>query len=129
MRILRAVVHQQQDFRRADRVGQQVQQFLGGLINPMKVLEDHHQRLIEALAQQQPLDRVQRAALANLRVHLGEGINRFGNSEQSKQVRDGILEGTIERENFAVNLLAPRARIVFARDLEVRVQQVDDRQV
>jgi hypothetical protein len=42
---------EQQDLCGSDRIGQQVQQLLGLLIDSVEVFEDHHQRLIERFAQ------------------------------------------------------------------------------
>jgi hypothetical protein len=50
MRILGPVVDEQQEFRGTKRIREQVQQLLGLLVDPMQVLEDHHQRLIETFA-------------------------------------------------------------------------------
>ena len=55
------VIDQQQNLRGADRIGQQVEQLLRRVIDPVQVLEDHHQRLIERFAQQNPFDRLERA--------------------------------------------------------------------
>ena len=63
----------------------------------MQVLEDQHQRLVEALAQQDALDRLQRPAPFDLRIHLGERIFAFLNAEQRKQVRQRVFQRTIER--------------------------------
>ncbi len=51
MRILGPIVDQQQNFRGPNRVGQQIQQRLRLLVDPVQILEDHHQRLIDRLAQ------------------------------------------------------------------------------
>ena len=50
MAVLRTVVDQQQHARVGDAVGEQVEQRLGLGVDPMKVLEDHHQRVLQRLA-------------------------------------------------------------------------------
>src|ERR1700730_9023550 len=115
MRVLGTVVDQQQDFHSADRIGEQIQERLGFLVYPVQVLEDHHQRLIQRFTQQNTFDRVERASLANLRVHLRERalflhlmqifvetIERLlplavvlavlGNSQQGEQVRNCVFQ-------------------------------------
>ena len=51
----------------------------------MQVLEYHHQRLVEALAQEDALDASERAPLADLRVHLRERVVTLDDPEQPKR--------------------------------------------
>jgi hypothetical protein len=95
----------------------------------MQVLEDHHQRLIERLAQQYPLDSVECAPLAHLRVHLRQRIVAVGDAEQAEQVRQGIFEAAIERDHAACNLFTPLAAVVAGVDTEVAVQEIDHRKI
>ncbi len=129
MRILGTVVHQQQEFRGTDRIGQQVQQLLGLLVDPVEVLEDHHQRLIEALAQHDALDRVQRAPLLDLPVHLRQRIVALDDAEQTEQIGQRVFQTSIEREHASGYLLAALAFIVLGRNVEVVAQQIDHRQI
>jgi hypothetical protein len=46
MAVLGTIVYQQQDAPIGDTVGQQVEQPLGMLVDPVQVFEDHHQRLL-----------------------------------------------------------------------------------
>ena len=125
MRVLGAIVYQQQDFCGSDRVGEQVQESLRLLVDPMQVLEYHHQRLVEALAHEDALDGFQGAALANLRVHMRKRVVTFDDAEQRKEVRECVFERAIQREYPSVHLLTPGALIVIAGDLEVA--RVEDR--
>ena len=61
MPVLGAIVDQQQYRAFAMRVGQQVEQRLRLLVDPVQVLEDHDQRLIQAFTHDDALDRVERA--------------------------------------------------------------------
>ena len=92
MRVFGAVVDQQQDSGGADRIGQQIQERLGLFIDPVQVFENHHQRLIEALAQQDPFDRFERAPLPHLPIHLRQRIVALDDTEQAEQVRQRIFE-------------------------------------
>ena len=96
-----------------DRVGEQIQECLRPVVDPMQVFEDHYQRLVEALAQQDALDRVERAPLASLHLDLRDLTVLIAQAEQPVQVGECILERAIEREDLAVNLLAPRALVVL----------------
>ena len=67
------------------------------LVDPVQVLEDHHQRLVERLAQQDALDRIERAPLADLRVHLRQRIVALDDPEQREQIRQRVLQRAIQR--------------------------------
>ena len=69
MMVLRPIVDQQEDARTGYAVYEQVQKFLGLHIDPVQVLEDHHQRLLEALADDDAFDRIQRAPASYPRIH------------------------------------------------------------
>ena len=129
MRILGTVVHQQQNLRGPDRIGEQVQQLLGLLVDPVEVFEDHHQRLIETLAQDDAFDRFQRAPLSDLPVHLRQRIVALDDAKQTEQVRQWCLRAPIEREYASGDLLAPRSFIVLVRNPEIIAQQIDHRQI
>src|SRR5208337_3951779 len=122
MRILGTVVHQQQNPGVADRVGQQVQQRLRLLVDPMQVLEEDHQRLVERFTEDDPLDRVERPPLANLCIYSSErvlllldftqifvkaielllpltvGLATLDDTKQREQIREGVIERAIERK-------------------------------
>ena len=118
MAVLRTIVHEQQHARTGDAVGEQVEQRLGLGVDPMQVLEDHHQRVLERLAQDDPLDRFERAPAPDLRVHLGQRIGAFLYSEQSQQVRQRIAERRVECGKRGTDFLAPRGRIVRVLNTE-----------
>src|SRR6202158_2563218 len=67
--VLGPVVDQHEDARTGDTVDEQVQKLLGLRVDPVPVLEDHHQRLLEALIDDDALDRLQRAPASHLRIH------------------------------------------------------------
>jgi hypothetical protein len=48
--VVRPVIHQQQNARVCDRVEQMIEQGLSFAIDPVQILEDDNQRLIEALS-------------------------------------------------------------------------------
>ena len=52
-----------------------------------------------------------------------------GHVEQRQEGRQGRLQGPVQREELAGHLLADLARVVALLDLEVGLEQVDDRQV
>ena len=88
---LRPVIHQQHDPRSANRIGEQVQQRARSVVEPVQVLEDHDERLVQAFAQQQALDRVERAAPSGFGVNAGELIVVFRHLEQGEDIAAGCL--------------------------------------
>ena len=58
--VLGAIVDEEQEARRGQALDEAVEQGLGLAVDPVQILEDHHQRLDLALAQEQALDRVER---------------------------------------------------------------------
>jgi hypothetical protein len=71
--VLRTVVHQQQDAGGRQRLHQPIQQRLGLGVDPVQILEHQQQRLLPALAQQQPADRLQGGTTPTGRVERGPG--------------------------------------------------------
>src|SRR5215469_12121670 len=118
MGVFRTIVDQQQKLGGAQRVDQQVEEFLGRLIDPVQVLEDHHQRLIETLEQQEPFDRLQRPPFLQLPVHLRKRVITLDNAEKSEKIWQRVFERPIQGDNFPIYLFAAGAFIVPACDLE-----------
>jgi hypothetical protein len=129
MRILGPVVHQQQEFRGSDGIGQQVQQLLGLLVDPVEVFEDHYHGLIERFAQQDAFDGLQRAPLLDLPVHLRQRIVALDDTEQTEQVRQRVFQTSIENRDLTRDLLATLAFVVSSGNVEVVAQQIDHRQI
>jgi hypothetical protein len=80
--VLRPVVDQQQQPRRRCTLAQQVEERLALAVDPVEILEDQHAGLVEGLAQQHALDRLERPLPADLRVHLRERDRFVPDSEQ-----------------------------------------------
>ena len=119
MRIFRPIIHHQQDLCGADRVGEQIQELLGLLVDPVQILEDHHQRLIQTLAQDDAFDRLQRPPLLDLPVHLRQGILTLDDAEQTEEVWQRVFQRTVEDCDPAGDLLAPLALAVAGGNVEV----------
>ena len=129
MRVLGAIVEQQQNLRGADTVGEQVQERLALSVDPVQVLENHHEGLIERLAQQDALNRFHRPPASDLRIHLGQRIFAFDQAEQAQEIGQSVLQRAIQGQDLAVDLLAPGALVIFRRNSEILVQQIDQRQI
>ena len=94
----------------------------------MKVLEDHHQRVVQRLAQYDPLDSFERALASDLRIHLGKRIGAFLYSEQPQQVWQHFTECRVEPGKRATDFLASRGRIVRVLNAKIVTQQFEHRQ-
>ena len=84
--ILGAVVDQEQEAGGGQALDQAVEQGLGLGVDPVQVFEDQQQRLHLALAQQHPLERLQRALAALRRIELlrkGLSAGRASSSARS----------------------------------------------
>ena len=95
----------------------------------MQVLEHQDKRLHLALAQEQPLDRLEgllaplrRTECLPLRI-----VDRH--VEQAQERRKRHLQRTVDRKHLAGDLLADLSVRVAVVDGEVRLQHVDDRKV
>ena len=107
----------------------QIEQCLSLGVDPVQILEDHDQGLVEALAQQDALDGFQGAAPARLCVHLDRIAGRLLDSKEREEQRQCVLQYAIEREDLAGYLFAALTRVILGLDLEVVVEQFDHRQI
>jgi hypothetical protein len=95
----------------------------------VQVLEDQQHRLHLTLAQQQMLDGFEDTPAALLgieRLPLGV-LDRH--LQQRQKGRERRLQGPVERQQLACDLLTPAADVVLGVDLEVALEQVEDGQV
>ena len=111
--VLGPVVDEQQQPRRRQALDQAVEQRLGLGVDPVQVLEHHEERLHLALAEQQPLDAVERALAALRRVEAPATADpRPGTSSSASSAGRRRLERRVEREQLARHLLADLAGVV-----------------
>ncbi len=132
MPILGAVVHQQQDARARKALNQGIQQSLRLAVDPVQVLEYQHDRLIQALAEQEAPDSVQNGktpAGALIFAEPGHVVqfagSRVGDSKQREEGSQRVFQRSLQHQDLAPNFLAARARIVVIRDAEVTLEQID----
>src|SRR5262245_45077982 len=95
----------------------------------MQILEYHHDRLDLALAEEQVLHSLEGALALLGGIEPGPFTVLGRDVEESKQCGQRGLEPTIQGEDLAGNPLADLPPIVPLLDLEVALEQVDDRQV
>ena len=95
----------------------------------MEVLEHREQRPDLALPQQQALQGVERALPSLGGIERRKRAVRGERVQQRQQGRDGVPQALVERQHVSGDLGADRARVVAVRDLEVRLEEIDDRQV
>src|SRR5215470_2367675 len=124
MSILRAVVHQQQNASVGNRIYQQIEQVLSLGVDPVEVLEDDHQWLIEALSQEYAFNGLAGAAPPDLGLHLRQRVLTLTQSEKCQQVRQRVFQAAVKHQHLAAHFLAPPASVIDWLDSEIFVQQV-----
>ena len=127
--ILGAIVDEQQEARRRKAVDEAVEEGLRLGVDPVEVLEHRQQRPDLALPQQQALQGVERALPSLGGIEGWKRAVRGERVQQRQQGRDGVPQALVERQHVPGDLGADRARVVAVRDLEVRLEEIDDRQV
>ena len=95
----------------------------------MEVFKDQEEGLLPRFPQQESPHRVQRALAALPRVERLPGGVVHEHVEQGQQRRQRRLQRAVEGEQLARHLLADLAQVVPVLDLEVALEEVDDRQV
>ncbi len=127
--ILGPIVDEDQDARGGQALEQRVEEGLRLAVDPVEVFEDQEQGLDTALGEEQAFDAVERALPALPRVAcvpLGIVDRNFEQCEEGGHRR---FERTVQREQLAGDLLADLALVVAVLDLEVGLEQVDDREI
>ena len=124
MLILRPVIHQQQYTRRRHTLTEESQESLGFAVQPVQILKDENEGLVETLPHQQPLDRLKRSAVLNLGVHLLQRRIRLGDPQQGKEIGQRVFQTTIKSEHFASDLLSLLPLIIMGSELKVVLQQL-----
>ena len=117
--ILRAVVDEQQEARRGQAVDQAIEQRLGLGVDPVQVLEDQQQRLHLALAQQQPLDRVERLLAPLGRVERCQDASSTGTSSSARRAGTAGSSAGASVSSLPVTFSRICPRVVAALDPEV----------
>ena len=95
--ILGPIVDQEQNPGRGQTLDQAVEQGLGLGVDPVQVLEDQQQRLHLAFAQQQTLERRERALAALGRIELVERAVIGQHVKEREERRQRVLEGFVQR--------------------------------
>ncbi|MNT02603.1 hypothetical protein D3C72_1371070 [compost metagenome] len=117
--VLGPVIDQQQDAGAGHALAENAEESLGLTVEPLQILNDQFQRLGQALAHQQPLDRLERALPADLGVHLRQRRARLGGAQQVEQIGQAVFQRAVQGQHLAGELFAPPALIVLRRDLAV----------
>jgi hypothetical protein len=96
---------------------------------PVQVLEHHDHRLDPALRDHQVGDRARGKAAALHRLETAERMILREGAEQIEHRRNPILLRLIQQDDFRRHLLPDRARLVAFGQLEIALQEIDERQV
>src|SRR5262249_13005259 len=93
--ILGAIVGQQENAGTGDTLNQGIEEALGLSVDPVQVLKDKDQRLIEALPEEKLFEGLKGPPPPNLRVHLLEAGHRLFEAQQGKKIGQGVFEAAI----------------------------------
>jgi hypothetical protein len=125
--VLRPIVHEEQQPRSGEALDQPVQKRLRLRVDPVKILEHDEDGLHAALAQQQVADRLQRVLTAKGRLDGGPRGVVDGDMQQLEERGKSGLETLVQREELSNHLLAALSRAVVVSELEVGLQELDNR--
>ena len=81
------------------------------------------------LAQQQAGECLKGMPPTHLGIDLRQLGSRLGDADQRQEVGERVLQTTIQRQHLARHLLAPPPVIVLRHELEVVVEQLNERQI
>src|SRR5262245_14962595 len=95
----------------------------------MQVLEEEHEWLIQTLPQEQSFERLKRAPAANLRVHLLQEGGLLLNAQQDREIGECVFQVAVEAQDSANHALASHPFVIRRLNLEVALQQLDQRQI
>jgi hypothetical protein len=124
--VLGTVVDEEKHAGSRQAVDEAVQERLSLAIDPVKVLEEDEHRLDLALADQEALDRIQclLATLGRIESIPRRVVDR--DSEEPEQRGEIGLEGAVEEQELAGDLVADLADVIPGLYLEVGAEQLDD---
>src|SRR4029453_8544168 len=103
----------QQEMRRGYTLAQESKKSLSLGIQPVQILEDQDEELVQTLAQQQPLDGLKRALAPDLRVHLLQRRGSIRHPQQSEEIGKDIFQRPVQRQDFTGDLLPPLSFVVL----------------
>src|SRR5271169_6825154 len=125
----RPVVHQHQHSQGRKRIGEQRQKFQALGVEPVQVLENDQQRLLETFADQQAFDCLERALLSKLPVHSRDWIVSLEDSEHRAHIRKRIEQTSIELGQPVLNLPTTLRAVIVGLKVEILLQHFDQRQI
>ena len=126
MLILRAIIDQEENTGGRQALDQAIEEGLGFRINPVQVLTDQQHRLHLALAEQHPLQGIERALAALRRVEREERAVRRQHVQEREQRRHSVLEQRVERQDLAGDLGADGTHVIAVVHMTVALEQFDE---
>src|SRR5262249_14437297 len=123
--VLGAVIDEEHEARGGQALNEAVEQSLGLVVDPVQILEDHHEGLDLASPQQQALDGIEclLAPLEGIEGVPGRLVHWY--VEQREEGGHDGRERRGESQNLPGDLLANLPRVVATLDLEVTAEQLD----
>ncbi len=127
--ILGPVVHEEENPPACHAVDEKREESLGLAVEPLQVLEQEFDGLVEALAHQQSLDCLESALAPDLGVHVRQCRTRRADPQQIEQVGQQVFQTALQVQHLAGDLLAAPSLIVLGGDLKIVLQEFDQRQI
>src|SRR5262249_51497864 len=127
--ILGTIVDQKAESRGRKALDEAVEERLRLGIDPLEVLENEEQGLDLGFPEHEPPDRLEGALTPLRRIERLPGPVVDGHIEQREKRRETRLERRVEPEEPRRHLLANRRRVVAVLDAEVRLEELDHRQI
>ena len=129
VRVLGAIVHDEQDWCGGHTLHQRVEHGLRLRVDPVQVLEHQEQRLHPTLADQQARHGIERALPSLRRLEPPERVLLGQRVEEPEQRRQQLVQRLVQRQQMPGDLGANRPDIVTLIDAEVRLEQLDHEKV
>src|SRR5712691_5924317 len=129
MLILGPIVDEEENTRGRQALDEGIEERLGLAVDPMEVLDDQQERPRLTFPQQQARDGVERALTTLGRVEGLPAEVAGWDVQQRQEGRRERLERAVERQERAAHIIANVAALVPVLDLEVRSEEVNDRQI
>jgi hypothetical protein len=127
--ILGSEVDQEEDSTTGNRFRERRDEGLARAIDPVKVVDQHDERLLVAQGVSEPAQEGEQIALLGLRVHLRRRILGGGHTEKLEDDGHHVAKAFVEEQQRAGDLPSRLGALVLCGDSEVGAPELEDRQI
>ena len=104
MLVLGTIVHQEEEAGRGQALHQAVKEGLRLGVDPVQILKDEEEGLLLALAQEHPLQGIERALAALRGIELQEWTVVRQGVQEGQERWEGVLQGRVQRQDLSGHL-------------------------